>query len=833
MKGIAQLRLGVSAFAAAVLIATGPAYAQSAADQSAASEGGSSSEVSDGQLDEIVVTARFREERLQDTPLAITAVTGEALADRSIGNVQQMGSVVPNAFITPGAAAVGATPTVSLRGVFQADFNFAFEPGVAIYVDDVYHSTLMGSAMDLMDLERVEVLRGPQGTLFGKNTLGGAIRLQSKTPQGDDSGSIEVAYGSFNRLDLKGSFDFSIVPDQLFMRVSGVSRRVDGYQKILDYTCDMLQRGTPQLAGYGDGYGLSGAAVAAGSAADLAAALPSVIVPTADLATMTNQANNQSCSLGRTGGESLNAGRAMLRYLAGDKLEINLAVDYTNDHRDVNPDTLIQVINPILSSRTAPPDFFMSVVRDQLLADYGLVYDDRFVPSDPYTTYASNRDLATGRSQPNTASVESWGVQGKVDYKFNDDLKAKLILAHRRYNSQFSHDSDVSPLGFGLNGNDIQHRQTTAEFQFLGQAFGGKFDWTVGGFYLDGESHLGGAIDYVVLHFLQNDTYLDESRSAFAHGALHLSDAFNITGGVRYTNNRKTFTFDHIGSGFPVLTQSATTERVDWTISMDYKISPDVLVYGSIATGFRPRSINPRPLTPRQFAPIPGENLTSYEIGTKGDYFDHRLRVNLAAFYSDYNSHLRQLNGFECVGANVDVVFDPANCPAGSAPFTWFFYVGEKAKIYGAEAEVTIEPVRDLLINGTLGYNEFESTGTGPAFFDPSNRVQPKLNASAGIQYSFPAPGGRLTPRLDWRYQSLMTYNPAPTMPTAPLFNVPGRSVFDARLTYKLDKWQASLAVSNLFDSFHFNNKFTLTGFNVSGSPARPREFLLSVKREF
>ena len=795
-----------------------------------------SAEAAAGQIADIVVTARFREEKLQDTPLAITAESGETLAAKNINNVQDMGRIVPNAFITPGAAAVGATPAVSLRGVFQSDFNFAFEPGVGIYIDDVYHSTLMGSALDLMDIERVEVLRGPQGTLFGKNTLGGAIRLQSKAPSGDNGGTVEVAYGSFNRLDLKGSVDLAVIPDRVFMRVAGVSRSVKGYQKILDYTCDMFQRGTPALAGYGDGFGPGGVVVAPGSAQDLAAAIPSVLINSGSISDMTAQANGQSCGLGRTGGEKLNAARVMLRILPSDRLEINLAADYTADDRDVNPDTLIKVTNPILSSRTAPPDFFFSVVRDQLLQDHGLVYDDRFVPSDPYTTYATNRDLISGRSQPNTASVHAWGMQGKLDYEISDDVKAKLILAHREYQSWFSHDSDISPLGFGLNGNDITHRQFTGEFQLLGRAFNGLLDWTLGGFYLDGKSHMGGAIDYVVLHFLQNDSFKDTAKSAFVHGVFHLSDRFSLTGGLRYSSNKKEFTFDHIGSGFPVLTQSAITKRLDWTVSADYKVTDKMLVYGVVSTGFRPRSINPRPLTPNQFAPIPGEKLTSYEIGTKGDYFDRKLRVNLAGFYSDYKSHLRQLNGFECVGASpaVGVVFDPVNCPAGSSPFTWFYYVGEKAKIYGAEAEITIEPTDGLIINGALGYNKFKSNGTGAAYFDPSNRIQPQLNASAGIQYSFPAPGGTLTPRLDWRYQSLMTYNPAPTMATAPLFNVPAHSLFDAKLTYELgEKWQAALSVTNLLDKFYFNNKFGLTGFNVSGSPARPREWLLSVKRTF
>ena len=829
MRFVENLHLGASIAALCVAMGSAPALAQTAEDESAA----------ESENTEIVVTARFREERLQDAPLAITAISSDDLAARSMDNVEDLGRAVPNAFITPGAAAVGATPAVSLRGVSQSDFNFAFEPGVAVYIDDVYHATLMGSAMDLMDLERIEVLRGPQGTLFGKNTLGGAIRLESRKPKGDDSGRVEVAYGSNNRVDVRGSADFSLVDDVAFMRISGAARRETGYQKIRDFTCDMLRRGTPELAGLGDGRGAGGVAVAPGSAADLAASLPSAIIPAGDVATMTQKANTQSCGLGETGGQRMVSGRAMLRLIPSDKLEINLAADYSDDHHDVNPDTLISVINPVLSDPTAPPDFFFSVVRDELLANYGFVYDNRFVPSDPYTTYATNHDPISGRVNPNTASVQSWGVQGKADYSFNDALRAKLIVAHRQYDSQFSHDADVSPFGFGLNGNDIHHEQTTAELQLLGQAFDGMLEWTVGGFMLNGESNLGGPIDYVTLHFLQNDTYKDRSRSAFAHGVFQVSDALSFSAGVRYTHNTKTFTFDHIGIGFPVLTQSATTKRVDWTVSADYKITPDVLLYGVVSTGFRPRSINPRPITPNQFAPIPGEDLTSYELGLKGDFFDRALRVNVAGFYSDYSSHLRQLNGFECFDPTFttvypDVVFNPAACPVGTSPVTWFYYVGEQAKIHGAEAEVTLEPVDGLLINGAVGYNPFESDGTGPAYFDPSNRIQPRLNASAGIEYGIEVPGGTLTPRLDWRYQSLMTYNPAPTMPSIALFNVPAHSVFDARVTYEMDEgWKASLAVTNLTDKFYFNNKFTLTGFNVSGSPARPREWLLTVTREF
>ena len=146
----------------------------------------------DAGLEEIVVTSRYREENIQTTPISISAFSGDELEVRSIENVEDIGSVVPNAYFRRNASNFGPNNTVGLRGLNQVDFSYAFEPTVGIYIDDVYHSTITGSDMDLVDLERVEVLRGPQGTLFGKNSIGGAIRLISKKPQGDDTGKVQV-----------------------------------------------------------------------------------------------------------------------------------------------------------------------------------------------------------------------------------------------------------------------------------------------------------------------------------------------------------------------------------------------------------------------------------------------------------------------------------------------------------------------------------------------------------------------------------------------------------------------------------------------------------------
>ena len=162
-----------------------------------------------------------------------------------------------------------------IRGIGQYDFLPEFEPGVAIYFDDVLHPVIFASSIDLMDLERVEVLRGPQGTLFGRGSIGGAIRYISKPPQGDDTGNVSVTYGDFNRIDIRASYDFKL-SDTVFARVRGVSKKRDGYQDVIDFACR-----NPLLAGRGDGLAADGAdadtlpdVVAAGSAADNAFAIP-------------------------------------------------------------------------------------------------------------------------------------------------------------------------------------------------------------------------------------------------------------------------------------------------------------------------------------------------------------------------------------------------------------------------------------------------------------------------------------------------------------------------------------------------------------------------------
>ncbi|HEY4342207.1 MAG TPA: TonB-dependent receptor plug domain-containing protein, partial [Steroidobacteraceae bacterium] len=211
----AQLAIAVSAglYCCGALAQQAPATAPSSASPT---DG-------DNALQEVVVTARYRNENLQQTPITITALTATDLLQQQIVNVDDLGTVVPNAYFRTPVSNYGPTETIGLRGITQVDFSYTFEPAVAVYVDDVYHATETGASMDLTDLERVEVLNGPQGTLFGKNALGGAIRLITVKPKGDDTGTFSLTYGQHHRVDLKGIGDFALVPDKLFMRIIGSS----------------------------------------------------------------------------------------------------------------------------------------------------------------------------------------------------------------------------------------------------------------------------------------------------------------------------------------------------------------------------------------------------------------------------------------------------------------------------------------------------------------------------------------------------------------------------------------------------------------------------------
>jgi iron complex outermembrane receptor protein len=469
---------------------------------------------SPNELDEVIVTAQYREQNLQDTPLAITAISGDRLDEQGITNVEDLGLVIPNAQIRPQGSFSGPTPAIGMRGVITTDYIYTSEPGVGIYIDDVYQGTLTGSAIDLLDLERVEVLRGPQGTLFGKNSLGGAIRLFSKTPKGDDTGHVELVYGTSNRLDLKGSYDFAMT-DNLFLRVSGVSRQIDGYQDVLDFACQMKVNGTPALAG----------------------TFPT-LVPS-------DRQMKGDCRIAERGGFSTDAGRVMLRWLANDDMEVNLWADYSNTHAQPQVDSKL--------TRHLASNFFNNLYSETVVFPaYGVRFtvDDRFVTGNNFTTYANPIDPIQGKSFPPDTYTTSWDTNGKFTWRFGDRMQFDFIAGYRTYESDWMGDGDQMPIDLNHTYELQSHEQWTLEARLQGALFDERLAWTAGLYRYDDKSHLGGfvtlpAFNFILPDFNENDSFTATSNSAFVHGVFEVTDAFSVTAGIRYTDESKTYAFDH------------------------------------------------------------------------------------------------------------------------------------------------------------------------------------------------------------------------------------------------------------------------------------------------
>ena len=181
-------------------------------------------------MEEIKVTARKREEGLQDTPIAVSVFSGESLEARGVQRIDEIAGLTPNMSFdninTNGGG--GNSAAVYLRGVGQRDFLPSADPGVGIYVDGVYHARSIGSVLDIIDIDRIEVLRGPQGTLFGRNTTGGAIAIHTQKPHEEFEGKVRVRVGIDDRIDVLGKVNVPL-SDNLYMNATVAKFDQDGF----------------------------------------------------------------------------------------------------------------------------------------------------------------------------------------------------------------------------------------------------------------------------------------------------------------------------------------------------------------------------------------------------------------------------------------------------------------------------------------------------------------------------------------------------------------------------------------------------------------------------
>ena len=794
----------------------------------------------EGELEEIVVTATFRETRLQDTPIAITAVTGDMLDNRAQTVLNQVANQAPNVTLKRGGQARSGM-IAYIRGIGQSDFIAALEPGVGVYVDDVYYAQLTGSLLELLDVDRVEVHRGPQGTLSGRNSIGGAIKMFTRQPGEDHGGYMRVGFGSYDQVDFRGAGGMTLVDDTLFARVSAAGKTRDGYVRILDYECTHPGSGSNFNAG-GNG-----------------------------------------CEIGKQGEQRYATGRLQLRWIVNDDLEFNFAGDYLNDKSAQAPGvawwadrTAIEANpgNPTLSYTNGAGDTIF--YRDHIFVPYGPYHNADDPVHSPYVTYGTTVDNLTAQlygpgdppatvpvswkptALPSRNYITTWGTSLRINWQLSDALSLHSITAYREYESWFTWDEDASPMAINQLDNKLGNHQLTQELRLSGSS--DNLDYTVGGFYLDQSSTYLARVDlnYALIDFIHGpDPTPADTKAVFAHVNWRLSDRIGLQAGVRYSEEYKGYTHQRsnpdgsaVGSFDPTLTPPAPVdlinirltgglfaefedETTDWRVALDFRLTDDVMVYGSASTGYKGGGVNPRPFFPQQLQTFTSETLTSYELGFKSTLLDNTLRLNAAAFFTEYEDIQLVLSQCE-----VPTFIDPDGI---NAPCLKPANVGD-AEITGFEFEAEWFLTEGLLVDASASVLDFEYqnvdslalVGSPIAPLDMITPYTPETKWALGLQYTFPMTSvGEFMVRLDANYMDEQYADPT----NRPVSRIEDYTLTNliARWTAPDDAWQIEAQWLNLTDEFYIIDMYDVSGSQgtVLAQPGLPQTVNVSFQRNF
>jgi iron complex outermembrane receptor protein len=555
--------------------ATRPAPADAAPVAAAARAGDS------GQVEDIVVTAQKRSERLQDVPIAVTALTGQSLQNRRVLDLVDLSNQIPALQIKSDDN--GANPRIFIRGVGVNDFNPATASAIGIYADGVYVGSPLAQRLAFFDLQQVEVLRGPQGTLYGRNTTGGAINVLSRLPGNDVAADLTAEYGRFNSVNVQGGVSLPIRTDLLAVRVAGLYQRDDGYS---------LNRLTGNRGNNTDRWALRGV-VHFTPASNLT---DDLVVSTGKSRGGSIWAYNRSLSPqtpAATGPDGLCApdsytSGACTNILGYANTSTNLYEgDYSFEGKDkVDLLTIANTLTADLGAVT-----FVSVTGYQ-----------RAKRDDQEDTDANPLPIITAsyKAQQKTFSQEV-RLQSSGHPALRYVLGAYYAHDYLENNSSY----DVLP-GFvsGVPQDDIE----------LGV---GVANWPL--------------------------TQRTDSYAAFGQLDYDLTDRLTLTGGLRYSADHKRFHYDSLAAGgtFTIFTfdGSKTFDSVSGKAGVQYRLSPTANVYASYSRGTKSGGFfSGQTNNIADIGPYKDETVNAYEAGAKTELLDRTLRANVAAFYYDYQN---------------------------------------------------------------------------------------------------------------------------------------------------------------------------------------------------
>lgn len=746
----------------------------------------------EGGIQEITITAQFREENLQETPLAVTAVSDEMMRARGQASVAEVAQQAPNVQIKQNSGPYGASAAAFIRGVGQGDANFAFEPGVGMYIDDIYYPTMTGSNFDLVDLERIEILRGPQGTLQGRNAIGGAVRLITKQPTGDNPGYMELTTGSYDQASGRAAGDIAL-SDNLFMRVSVAGENQDGFVDQLDFACDQPELAAEHgIPAYGNG--------------------------------------SVDCKLGTLGGRSWFAGRTNMVWYATDRLQVNFAADKTVDNSEATGMVLIDG-------------------RDDAVNDsYGSWFNVEDGGYYTYENYTDPESMVTGApfTTPPVNELTSEGLALTLDYELNADMSLKYIVSQREFDNQYATSYDGSPLNGETAWQDMSGESMQNELRLNGVA--GDFDYTVGLFHFTQDNFNRYRVDIgylgIPFDFIGHEEAESTSQAVFAHTVWHATDFLKVTAGIRYSDEEKDQILGRLDPrdgvsasdlpSFATMPESGYVgpvtfedDRFDYRLSVDYQWTDSLLTYATYSTGYKNGGVSPRFFFASHIVPFGVEEMENYELGMKTDLFNNSMRLNAAIFYNEYTDQQTSAPGQICPDLE-----PTAPCLAIGN------YVD--SDYWGWELEMNWFPTDnttvDLSLSGMgMEYSRIsDATLENPYFItDPSAPPGiPELKASLGIQHMFMLPdGASLTPRLDINSEAARKSSLSNTL------NVPSFTTGNLSVAWRdaAEEWEVIGRVNNVTDEYYFHNMFdqTLTAGFAAGQPAMPRTWQVSIRRNF
>lgn len=725
------------------------------------------------EIEEIVVTAQKRVENIQEVPIAITAFSESDMRTKGITDIHSLSTLTPNVNLDAGSPFSGSNSVLSasIRGIGQDDFAFNLDPGVGIYVDSVYYARTVGANQNLLDVERIEILKGPQGTLFGRNTIGGAISIVTRAPGDQLALQAQVSGGSYNRRDVAIMADIPLASN-LLSSVTFSSQYRDGYQKRIRYPSPTAYVSDPVGALHSSG---------------------------------TEAFDTQ-------GGENQQVSRVKLQWKASEALTATLAADWTHTDQPSTASTVLQTItDPSNPNAVFGPIFNACLLGIPFAPTAALVCSARNVvgtalwqanssPGSTRLLYGSavtntgNIDTTYANGQ-NFDKLDSYGMALTADWNLNSSFLLRSITGWRRLHWASGLDADGSPINFfELSFAEGQH-QVSEEVQLIGDLLDSKLK-LVGGLYYFNE---GGYIhDFVTFGggLLQVDgpnTLDTSSYAAYFHADYRLSDKIGITLGARESEDRKTFTggqqdlneffyklsgcypynasasivggpanlscqnFIVLRPGAPVLSFPNPANHFQVyppgenhqnftvftpTLGLQYHINPSMMAYATYAKGFKTGG-----WTTRLTAPLPTgspaqafgpETDQTYELGVKSEWLDRQLIVNAAAFYSLYDG----------IQLTYQVSTSPVTQNAGNA------------KIKGLELEAQSRFGSHWALSGNLGYMDagYSSVNAAAQGFTGSHLPKtPRLKVSISPDvHTTLASGATLRLGVDYTHTSEM-----------------------------------------------------------------------------